>query len=137
MKSTEHDSNQLREAIVAAIRTIKDPEIPVNIYDLGLIYEIDIDAGGNVKVLMTLTTPNCPVADALPSSVRQKVVELEGVNDVSVELTWEPAWTPEKMTPDAKDAMDMMGIDAANPVPGNRMTGLSIGQTGRGKPDRR
>jgi metal-sulfur cluster biosynthetic enzyme len=90
-----------------------------------------------VKVMMTLTTPNCPVADALPSSVKQKVRELDGANDVSVELTWEPPWTPEKMTPEAKSAMDLMGIDAANPVPRSPFTGLSVGRTQDSQRNRR
>jgi FeS assembly SUF system protein len=129
--TTNRDPNAVREEIVAAIRAIKDPEIPVNIYDLGLIYDIDIDDKCNVKVMMTLTTPNCPVADALPSSVKQKIKELDGTNDVSVELTWEPSWTPAMMSDEAKAAMDMMGIDAANPVPRTPFTGLSVGQTER------
>lgn len=133
--TTDYDPNVLREEIVAAIRTVMDPEIPVNIYDLGLIYEIEIDDDCNVKVTMTLTTPNCPVADALPSSVRQKVRELDGVGEVIVELTWEPAWTPVMMTPEAKSAMDMMGIDTANPVPRSPFTGLSVGRTERPQRD--
>lgn len=135
--SSDCDPNVLREEIVEAIRTIKDPEIPVNIYDLGLIYGIEIDDACNVKVMMTLTTPNCPVADALPSSVKQKISELDGAGEVNVEMTWEPAWTPEMMTPEAKSAMDLMGIDAANPVPQSPFTGLSVGHSGgsrQGKP---
>jgi len=136
--TTDCDPNVLREEIVEAIRTIKDPEIPVNIYDLGLIYGIEIDDACNVKIMMTLTTPNCPVADALPSSVKEKVRSLAGVGEVNVEMTWEPQWTPEKMTPEAKSAMDLMGIDAANPPSANPFTGLSVGHSERSrKRDRR
>lgn len=128
---TDCDPNVLREQIVEALKTVKDPEIPVNLYDLGLIYELDIDDECNVAITMTLTTPNCPVADALPASVKEAAQSVEGVGTVKVDLTWEPAWTPEMMSPEAKAAMDMMGIDAANPVPRNPFTEISVGRRSR------
>lgn len=131
---TDCDPNVLRERIVEALKTVKDPEIPVNLYDLGLIYDLEIDDGCNVAITMTLTTPNCPVADALPASVKEAVQSVQGVQDVGVNLTWEPAWSPEMMSPRAKAAMEMMGIDAANPVPRSPFTDVSVGR--RQRPDR-
>jgi len=81
---------------------VYDPEIPVNIYDLGLIYKVDVDPEANVKVDMTLTTPGCPVAQTFPGMVENKVKEVEGVNDAQVELVWDPPWTQEYMTEAAK-----------------------------------
>jgi FeS assembly SUF system protein len=91
--------------VVAALQTVHDPEIPVNIYELGLIYDVDIAEDGSVAVLMTLTAPACPVAGELPGEVAQAVADVEGVGEVLVTLTWEPAWTPEKMSEDAKLAL--------------------------------
>jgi FeS assembly SUF system protein len=94
----EHLQNRLLEGeIIEALRTIFDPEIPVNIYDLGLIYEIQIDAKGGVKILMTLTTPMCPVAEILPGQVEEKVRSVPGVTDCDVELVWDPPWTMERI----------------------------------------
>jgi len=83
-------------------RTCYDPEIPVDIYELGLIYKIDADASGNVTVLMTLTSPGCPVAGSLPGEVEQKVQNIEGVNSARVEVVWDLAWNPSMMTEAAK-----------------------------------
>ena len=136
--TNEMDTGALRERVIAAIRTVKDPEIPVNLYDLGLIYELDINERGEVHVTMTLTTPNCPVADALPASVKEAVRQVRGVSKATVELTWDPAWTPERLSEDGRAAMDMMGIDAANPSAGAKFTGLSVGRTaGSRRPGRR
>lgn len=103
----------MRDAIIEAIRTIKDPEIPINIYDLGLIYDIELlessEESHDVRITMTLTSPNCPVAEALPSSVGAKVRELPGVSDVKVHLVFDPPWTPEMMSEDAKLALDYTG----------------------------
>jgi FeS assembly SUF system protein len=93
---------ELHENIVAALRTCYDPEIPVNIYELGLVYEIDIDAQRNVIILMTLTSPACPVAETLPPEVHNKVEQVDGVKSVQVRLVWEPVWGPEKMTEAAR-----------------------------------
>lgn len=92
----------LEARVLDALRTVFDPEIPVNIYELGLIYTLTVSDGGNVAIEMTLTTPACPVAGSLPGEVETKVREVEGVNDVTVELVWDPPWSPERMTEAAK-----------------------------------
>ena len=92
----------LREPIVEAISTVFDPEIPVNIYELGLIYKIEADAESRVHVDMTLTSPACPSAQQLPSEVRYKVKAVEGVSDCTVEVVWEPPWTKDMMSETAK-----------------------------------
>ncbi len=88
--------------IVEVLRTIFDPELPVNIYDLGLIYGVEVDAAGVATVQMTLTTPACPVAETLPPEVEAKVKSVDGVSDAHVELVWEPPWTPDRMSDAAK-----------------------------------
>jgi FeS assembly SUF system protein len=90
------------EAMIDALRTVYDPEIPVNLYDLGLIYDIDQQDNGDVVILMTLTTPACPVAGQMPGQVAQTLAAVEGVGEVRVTLTWNPPWTPEQMTEDAR-----------------------------------
>ncbi len=95
-------SEALKEAVVDMIKTVYDPEIPVNIYDLGLIYSVDIDENSNVKVEMTLTSPACPVAGSLPPEVEQKIAAVDGVAEASVEIVWDPPWTPDLMTEAAK-----------------------------------
>ena len=90
------------EAIVEALRTVHDPEIPVNIYDLGLIYDTERLEDGDVRILMTLTAPACPVAGEMPYDVAAAVSGVEGVGEVEVVLTWEPPWTQDRMTEDAK-----------------------------------
>ncbi len=98
---------ELTPKVVEAISTVFDPEIPVNIYELGLIYKIEADAESRVKVEMTLTSPACPSAQQLPSEVRYKVKAIEGVSDAFVEVVWEPAWTKDLMSEDAKIALGM------------------------------
>jgi len=93
---------QLETNVVAALRTIYDPEIPVNIYDLGLIYQLEIDANGRVDVRMTLTAPGCPVAATFPDTVEQRLYEVPGVTEARVELVWEPAWSPDRLSEEAK-----------------------------------
>lgn len=93
------------EAVIEALRRVHDPEIPVNIYDLGLIYEHHIDAEGNVTITMTLTAPACPVAGEMPGQVAQEVAKVEGVGEALVTLTWEPAWNQTMMSEDAKLAL--------------------------------
>jgi len=93
---------ELKEAIIEALRTVFDPEIPVNIFDLGLIYEINISDESNVHVLMTLTSPNCPVAETLPLEVREKTLSVSGVKEAEVELTFEPPWDQEMLSEEAK-----------------------------------
>jgi FeS assembly SUF system protein len=92
----------LREKVIEALRTCYDPEIPVNIYDLGLIYDIEITPEGAVTVRMTLTAPGCPVAFSLPVEVETKLRGLEGVTDARVELVWDPPWTPDRMSEAAR-----------------------------------
>jgi FeS assembly SUF system protein len=98
----------LETHIIEALKTVYDPEIPVNIYELGLIYELNIDAQGNVDVLMTLTAPGCPVAGAMPEWVRDAVAGVPGVESATVELTWEPPWTPDMMSMRAKLELNMI-----------------------------
>ena len=98
---------ELREAIVAAIKTVYDPEIPVDIYELGLIYNVQIDEAKKVRVEMTLTSPACPVAETLPIEVRDRIRALEGVEDVDVDIVWDPPWSPESMSEEAKLALGM------------------------------
>jgi FeS assembly SUF system protein len=87
----------LKPAIVAALRTVHDPEIPVNIHDLGLVYALEIYPGGRVRILMTLTTPGCPVAQEFPATVAAAVRQVPGVSDCEVEIVWEPPWTSERI----------------------------------------
>ena len=96
-----------KEAAIAALRTVFDPEIPVNIYDLGLIYELEILSDGSARIEMTLTAPACPVAGEMPVWVAEAVAGVEGIGEVEVHLVWEPQWTPERMTDEAKLALDM------------------------------
>jgi len=95
------------EAIIEAMRTVYDPEIPVNIYDLGLVYTHVISERGDVAIEMSLTAPGCPVAGDLPGWVAEAVAKVEGIGEVEVALVWEPAWTPERMSEDAKLALGM------------------------------
>ena len=92
----------LKDKIIAEIKKIYDPEIPVNIYELGLIYDIKIDEKNNVKVNMTLTTPNCPVAESLPKEVKDSIIEIKEVNKVDLDLVWDPPWNKSMMTEAAK-----------------------------------
>ncbi|HEY3328153.1 MAG TPA: SUF system Fe-S cluster assembly protein [Novimethylophilus sp.] len=94
--------DELKARIIEILRTVYDPEIPVNIYDLGLVYGIDIDAERNVQIRMTLTAPNCPVAQSFPQAVQETVMCVPGVKEAKVELVWEPPWTREQMTEAAK-----------------------------------
>jgi len=99
----------LRENIIAAMRTVFDPEIPVNIYDIGLIYELNIEPTGHVGVKMTLTSPMCPAAETLPPEVESKVAAVHGVTDVTLDLVWEPTWSPAMMSEDAKLLLNIGG----------------------------
>ena len=92
----------LKQKIINEIKKVYDPEIPVNIYELGLIYKIEIDKKNNVNVDMTLTTPNCPVADSLPKQVKEYIMNVKGVSDVKLNLVWDPPWDKSKMSEAAK-----------------------------------
>jgi FeS assembly SUF system protein len=96
-----------RDAVVEALRTVHDPEIPVNIYELGLIYELRLTEQGNVAIDMTLTAPACPVAGAMPQQVADTVAAVPGIGEVEVNLVWEPPWTKDRMSEEAKVALDM------------------------------
>ena len=102
MKYNDDQIADIGEEIIKALKTVYDPEIPVDIYELGLVYDVQISEEGNVKIIMTLTTPNCPVAESLPQEVKDKVAEVEEVNEVDLELTIEPSWTKEMMSEEAK-----------------------------------
>ena len=94
--------SDIKNKVIEAVKKIYDPEIPVNIYELGLIYKIDVDEKNKVNVDMTLTSPNCPVAESLPNEVKENIKKVEGVSDVNLNLVWEPPWDKEKMSEAAK-----------------------------------
>jgi len=96
------ETDVLRDKVIGVIKTVFDPEIPVNIYDLGLIYRVDILPINNVQITMTLTAPSCPAAQSLPVEVDQKVREIEGINDVHVQVTWDPPWDKSMMSDEAQ-----------------------------------
>ncbi|MDR2138038.1 MAG: iron-sulfur cluster assembly protein [Tannerella sp.] len=98
----ENEFLQTEEAIIAALKTVYDPEIPVNVYDLGLIYRVDVDEAKNVQIDMTLTAPNCPAADFITLDIRMKVEAVEGVASVQVNLVFEPEWHRDMMSEEAK-----------------------------------
>jgi FeS assembly SUF system protein len=106
-KKKQDKTEQLKEAVIAALKTVFDPEIPVNIYDLGLIYDVKIDEEHQVNIDMTLTSPGCPVAQTFPGTVERAVNEVEGVKDCSVELVWDPPWTQERMSEAARLELGM------------------------------
>lgn len=98
----KEDIRELEEKIIVVLKNIFDPEIPVNIYELGLIYDIQIDESGKVKVVMTLTSPNCPVAESMPAQVKEEVGYLTGVAESEVEITFDPPWDKDMMTEEAQ-----------------------------------
>jgi len=99
---TDVEIRAFEERIVFVLKNIYDPEVPVNIYDLGLIYEVKSDKDGNVRILMTLTSPNCPVAESLPAQVREEVSFLKEVKEIDLELTFEPPWSQDMISEEAK-----------------------------------
>jgi FeS assembly SUF system protein len=101
------NSEQLKQTIIDVLKTVYDPEIPVDIYELGLVYEVDVKPGNDVHVTMTLTTPMCPVAETLPPEVEAKVRDVEGVGEVMLDLVWDPPWSPDMMSEAAKLALNM------------------------------
>ena len=94
--------NEIKNKVIEEIKKIYDPEIPVNIYDLGLIYKVEVDEKNKVDIDMTLTSPNCPVAESLPKQVKDNIMKVEGVSDVNLNLVWEPPWDKDKMSEAAK-----------------------------------
>ena len=108
MSETTIDTQELGEKIVKVLKTIYDPEIPVDINELGLIYDVFVNEDREVKILMTLTSPNCPVAETLPVEVEEKVKSLDAVADAEVEITFDPPWTQELMSEEAKLELGML-----------------------------
>lgn len=102
------DTAQLGEEIVKVLKSIYDPEIPVDIYELGLIYDVMVNTDHEVKILMTLTSPNCPVAESLPREVEEKVTKIEGVKATEVEITFDPPWSRDLMSEEAKLELGML-----------------------------
>ncbi|MBT3559507.1 MAG: SUF system Fe-S cluster assembly protein [Flavobacteriaceae bacterium] len=102
MSEEVFNSNAIGDKIISVIKTIYDPEIPVNIYELGLIYDVMVNENFDVKILMTLTTPNCPVAETLPVDVENKVKTIKGIKSAEVEITFDPPWTQDLMSEEAK-----------------------------------
>ena len=96
-----------KEEIINRIKTVKDPEIPVNLYDLGLIYNIEIDDSNNINIEMTLTNPNCPVAGSMPESVGKAIETIGNIHSINIKLVWQPKWTKDLMSEDAKLALDI------------------------------
>ena len=94
--------SEIKKKVIDEIKKIYDPEIPVNIYELGLIYKIEVDEKNKVFIDMTLTSPNCPVAESLPNEVKENIMKVEGVSDVNLNLVWEPPWDKDKMSEAAK-----------------------------------
>lgn len=99
---TPEKIEQIKTLIIEALKTVYDPEIPVDIYELGLVYGFDVAPDGKVDVRMTLTSPGCPVAESLPREVELKIASIEGVSDVRIELVWDPPWTPDRMSEAAR-----------------------------------
>jgi FeS assembly SUF system protein len=95
-------NTDVKKRIIETLQTIYDPEIPVNIYEIGLVYEVDVDESGSAHILMTLTSPMCPVAESLPPEVESKVAEIEGISSATVEITWDPPWDVEMMSEAAR-----------------------------------
>ena len=108
MKLTDEQIASLGEEVIKVLKTIYDPEIPVDIYELGLIYDVQISDEGEAKVLMTLTTHNCPVAESLPMEVEEKVGEVEGITKSKVEITFEPEWEKDMMSEEAKFELGLL-----------------------------
>ena len=108
MSDTAIDTTVLGDKIVRVLKTIFDPEIPVDIYELGLIYDVFVNEDFDVKILMTLTTPNCPVAETLPLEVEEKVKSINEVKDAEVEITFDPPWTQDLMSEEAKLELGML-----------------------------
>ena len=108
MKLTDEQITSLGEEVIRVLKTIYDPEIPVDIYELGLIYDVQISDEVEAKVLMTLTTPNCPVAESLPMEVEEKVGEVEGITKSKVEITFEPEWEKDMMSEEAKFELGLL-----------------------------
>lgn len=108
MPLTEQQLDAMGDLLVAKFKTIYDPEIPVDIYELGLIYDAFVNTDGEAKIMMTLTSPNCPVAESLPNEVKNKVEEIEGIEKAEVEITFDPPWDRDMMSEEAKFELGML-----------------------------
>jgi FeS assembly SUF system protein len=106
-RHTPEKLEEIRKLVIEALKTVYDPEIPVDIYELGLIYNLDISPMGKVDIQMTLTSPGCPVAEILPREVELKLMSIEGVSGVALELVWDPPWTPDRMSEAARLDLNM------------------------------
>jgi FeS assembly SUF system protein len=106
-RHTPEKLEEIRKLVIEALKTVYDPEIPVDIYELGLIYNMDISPMGKVDIQMTLTSPGCPVAEILPREVELKLMSIEGVSGVALELVWDPPWTPDRMSEAARLDLNM------------------------------
>ena len=104
----EATNEELRDSVIEALKSIYDPEIPVDIYELGLIYDVEISEDGDAVVTMTLTTPHCPVAESLPNEVELRVLSVPGIRDSEVKLVWDPPWDPSKMSDEARLELGML-----------------------------
>lgn len=107
-KKNEEAGKSIEQLVIEQLKTIFDPEIPVNIYDLGLIYKLEVSTNNEVRILMTLTAPNCPVADSLPEEVMEKLKAIPGVESVEVNLTFDPPWSEENLTDEARLEMGLL-----------------------------
>ncbi len=101
------DQEKLKEEVIAMLRDVYDPEIPVNIFELGLVYDVEADESGGVRIVMTLTSPMCPVAEILPVEIENRTREIEGVREVAIELVWDPPWNPDMMSEAARLELGM------------------------------
>ncbi len=108
IKMTEKELEEIGDKIIRVLKTIYDPEIPVDIYELGLIYDVFVSDENNAKILMTLTSPNCPVAETLPVEVEDKIKTLKDINECEVEITFDPTWTQDMMSEEAKLELGML-----------------------------
>jgi len=106
-RHTPEKLEEIRKLVIEALKTVYDPEIPVDIYELGLIYNLDISPMGKIDIQMTLTSPGCPVAEILPREVELKLMSIEGVSGVALDLVWDPPWTPDRMSEAARLDLNM------------------------------
>jgi FeS assembly SUF system protein len=104
----DESSEELKDRVIETLKSIYDPEIPVDIYELGLIYDVDISEDGDAVVTMTLTTPHCPVAESMPGEVELRVLSVPGIRDAEVKLVWDPPWDPSKMSDEARLELGML-----------------------------
>ena len=127
------EENELKQSVIKALRGVHDPEIPINIYDLGLVYDLEIDDEAAVRINMTLTAPNCPVAELIVQQVTQAAQDVEGIRSVEVELVWEPKWEPDMMSEAAKLEMEFTGHVGPAHLRKDKFSQLTVGKTQKQK----